>query len=254
MATIIGYSEVEAVYQTFITNGTTVVFYAMSYTLAIIITVWKIVKAYWQEMEQGKVKDMKKFVTAFKPILPMMLVMAALPFIISLVESLFANLEANILDKTGSAPEVLSYMESADEEAAKMDEAYGLIWSVDQYLSYFMLTVLKPIMIFIENYLFSMALAGRYVYLILLELIAPLAIVSLLFDKSHDIFWGWFKNMLVCYLLVPGFMIANYFADQMWNAFYDFNDDNGDLNFLFIIALKLFLYKVVASRTSQLIR
>lgn len=255
MALIIGYSEVEDVYQQVKATGITTALFGISMSLAVVITIWKMTKQYW-DGATSKDKDMKKYIDVFKPLVPYLFVIVALPFIISLVEHLFGEVEQLILSDTGAEP-LSSVTEAWAEEAEMYDEKYGdgfWNWTLDAVLAYIGVFFIKPFMIFIDDYLFSMALAGRYMYLLLLEIIAPFAIVALLFEKTADWFWAWLKNMLVCYLLVPGFMLATFFANTLYTVFVDHDGSIGPFTVMFLIALKLYLYRQVASRTSQLIR
>jgi len=254
MAPFIGYSDVEQTYQIIKATGITTALFGLSMTIAIVITIWKMTKQYW-DGATSKDKDMKKYIDIFKPILPYAFIIIAMPFIISLVEHLFSEMEQLLFESTGSEP-LTSVTEAWEQEAEALDEEYGsgfMNWGLDATVAYISVLIVKPLMIFIDDYIFSMALAGRFLYLLLLEIAAPFAIVALLFEKTEHYFWSWLKNMFVCYLLIPGFMLATVFANALYAIFFEQQGLIDGFTVLFIIALKLFLYKQVATRTSQLI-
>ena len=63
------------------------------------------------------------------------------------------------------------------------------------------------------DYLMLVFLCTRYLILILLEVISPLAIACLYNSDTRSSFYTWVKQMLGCYMLYPGFIIASVFSD-----------------------------------------
>ena len=53
----------------------------------------------------------------------------------------------------------------------------------------------------------------RYLILILLEVISPLAIACLYNSDTRSSFYTWARQMVGCYMLYPGFVIASVFSD-----------------------------------------
>ena len=58
-----------------------------------------------------------------------------------------------------------------------------------------------------------MFLCTRYLILILLEVISPLAIACLYNSDTRSSFYTWARQMVGCYMLYPGFVIASVFSD-----------------------------------------
>lgn len=56
-------------------------------------------------------------------------------------------------------------------------------------------------------------LCTRYLILILLEVISPLAIACLYNSDTRSSFYTWVRQMVGCYMLYPGFIIASVFSD-----------------------------------------
>ena len=63
------------------------------------------------------------------------------------------------------------------------------------------------------DYLMLVFLCTRYLILILLEVIAPLAIACLYNSDTRSSFYTWARQMVGCYMLYPGFVIASVFSD-----------------------------------------
>ena len=63
------------------------------------------------------------------------------------------------------------------------------------------------------DYLMLVFLCTRYLILILLEVISPLAIACLYNSDTRSSFYPWARQMVGCYMLYPGFIIASVFSD-----------------------------------------
>lgn len=63
------------------------------------------------------------------------------------------------------------------------------------------------------DYIMLVFLCVRYLMLILLEVISPIAIACLYNDDTRSSFFTWGKQMLGCYMMYPGFIIASVFSD-----------------------------------------
>lgn len=62
------------------------------------------------------------------------------------------------------------------------------------------------------DYLMLVFLCTRYLILILLEVISPLAIACLYNSDTRSSFYTWARQMVGCYMLYPGFVIASVFS------------------------------------------
>ena len=63
------------------------------------------------------------------------------------------------------------------------------------------------------DYLMLVFLCTRYLILILLEVISPGAIACLYNSDTRSSFYTWARQMVGCYMLYPGFVIASVFSD-----------------------------------------
>lgn len=63
------------------------------------------------------------------------------------------------------------------------------------------------------DYIMMIFLCTRYLILLLLEVISPVAIICLYHSDTRSSFYTWAKQMIACYMLYPGFIIASVFSD-----------------------------------------
>ena len=63
------------------------------------------------------------------------------------------------------------------------------------------------------DYITTLFLATRYVILLLLEIVSPVAIACLYNKDLKNSFFVWAKNLFGCYMLYPAFVIVSVFSD-----------------------------------------
>jgi len=246
----IGLADVESVYRDFKTNGVLIAGYIFAYLVAFILLVFNLLKKYKKDVASGKI-DAKKILELLNPILPYVILVSTFPVLISGFEWILAQIERSILTITGYNPTV-DIMEAWTDEYDKISGLNLLKADLSWVFGYLGVQIVKPIVVLIDSYLFSLVLAGRYLWLILLEFHAPFAIISLLSNESNEVFRTWLKNMYKCFLYVPGFMIANYFAEGLFKSFFGAGDYNMFV-VLFLISVKLYLYKYAANKINTIV-
>ena len=107
------------------------------------------------------------------------------------------------------------------------------------------------------KYLLYMFSSCHYVYLILLELIAPVAVVCALDKSTFSYFQSWVRNMIICYLMIPALIIANLFADSVLTVLNDsvFNIPIGSIGLIIFLLLGVLLkFKVFSFAMSSVFR
>ena len=58
-------------------------------------------------------------------------------------------------------------------------------------------------------------LCGRYIWLLLLEIVSPVAVVCILHDATRSYFYTWVKNLFCCHLLLPAYGLTNLFSNEL---------------------------------------
>lgn len=117
-------------------------------------------------------------------------------------------------------------------------------------------TVAMGIGIFIYKYTYTFFIVGRYMWLLMLELIAPIAIVLVIHDSTRSYFYTWVKNMIICYLLIPMFLLADKFSNEVALGFLKGAEFAGSITTILVIGtavwIKIKLFSVVKQRSGQL--
>ena len=92
-------------------------------------------------------------------------------------------------------------------------------------------------------------------WLMMLQLLAPLALILAMSEKTISYFYTWLKNMLLCYLLIPFFIIADAFSESISVVIgqsYDYSK-NSLLVILLMVVIKINLFGVVTKKTYNLL-
>ena len=148
------------------------------------------------------------------------LIIVLLPHITTLIESLLSNTATEIMGRLApqGAYQVDDHIATlakqmyndwlekslADKIMSTVDDGFELVLSVA--IGSFFAQGYKYIM-----YIF---VAGRYMSLLMLELMGPVALACLLNNDTRNSFYTWLKAMLGNYMLYPGFIMASVFADH----------------------------------------
>ena len=135
----------------------------------------------------------------------------------SLVDDFYGRMLA---DETQQKSEEIVDGGSNEDDGGFMSGLTGIFQGISNlgiYMERALMTVIiYPIMWiadFIYNNIYLLYLCGRYIYLLLLELVAPVAIICILHQQTRGYFLAWVKNLFICHLLLPAFYLANYFSD-----------------------------------------
>ena len=120
--------------------------------------------------------------------------------------------------------------------------------SFDYLLAYVAGVIAAPFYMYAQ----TLFIVGRYMLLLLLELISPVAIACFYNESTRTYFHTWCKNLLVCYLMVPAFILASKFSDAIVCEYVMNTSWNVVLQVLFSLALKLSLLAIVRGRIHNL--
>ena len=245
---------------------------AFVFGVSVFAMMWVIYKVYIQykkglESEDGI--DYKAILDLVKPIIPYYLVLLLMPMVLSVVEVFLYSGETYIYKllgiKTSTVLEILQEEAAHDQNPDSSTIDYEYSWTdpmsfidttlgiIDASLSLW----IKKIIALADGYLYSIVQGIRYLWLILLEITAPIAIaLFFLSDKENNYkarFENWLVNMYSCYMLGIGFIIANFFSEVIRTKIWDhYQLDNVGVLILIII-IKITLYTTSKWASSRLL-
>lgn len=101
------------------------------------------------------------------------------------------------------------------------------------------------------DYLMLVFLCTRYLILILLEVISPLAIACLYNSDTRSSFYTWARQMVGCYMLYPGFVIASVFSDLIVVNYVQQRPWSITLMVIFSFLLKLAMLSTVKATVNK---
>lgn len=101
------------------------------------------------------------------------------------------------------------------------------------------------------DYLMLVFLCTRYLILILLEVISPLAIACLYNSDTRSSFYTWARQMVGCYMLYPGFVIASVFSDLIVVNYVQQHPWSITLMVIFSFLLKLAMLSTVKATVNK---
>lgn len=101
------------------------------------------------------------------------------------------------------------------------------------------------------DYLMLVFLCTRYLILILLEVISPLAIACRYNSDTRSSFYTWARQMVGCYMLYPGFVIASVFSDLIVVNYVQQRPWSITLMVIFSFLLKLAMLSTVKATVNK---
>ena len=183
--------------------------------------------------------------------------------VFSLTESVCADLQdalvTGINGDSSEAVNSLTQLVNKQEERVSSQMILGISFDEIGPLSFIykaLSGLLLGLGIFLFKYTYTFFILGRYMYLMMLELVAPIAIVLIIHDSTRSYFYSWLKNMIICYLLIPLFLLADKFSNEVALALVSGQELAGSVSVVVIVLvavwIKFKLFSVVRSKSSQL--
>lgn len=206
-----GLKEAKAVYANLRTNELMSISIGVVSAIAIILVLKKIIDVY-RDSYSGKTghPDIKAFLDLIYEYAFYLLIILALPYIIQAVESVLGGLETKALTILGDSPK--EGLEVMSRDLTEFQKTYkeGVSWldPIPVVFNYILCFLINPAISLVYSYMYSVCALTRYMYLLMLEIAAPIAVICLLNKRTEQYFYTWAKNMLVCYLMLPMFMLA----------------------------------------------
>ena len=206
-----GLKEAKVVYTSLRTNELISVSLGVVSAIAIILILKKIIEVY-RSAYSNKTghPDIKAFLDLIYEYAFYLLIILALPYIIQTIESVLGGLETKALTILGDSPkEGLEVMSRDLTEFQKTyNEGVSLFDPLITIFNYLLCFLINPVISLVYSYMYSVCALTRYMYLLMLEIAGPIAVICLLSKTTDHYFYTWAKNMLVCYLMLPMFMLA----------------------------------------------
>lgn len=223
--------------------------------IAAVLIIDRLIKEYKNSANQNNGKpDMKDFTNLIYLYGFVMTIILILPFLLNAIEGLLGNMQQSLTQKMGTGTSFMM------EESAKLfvekvknnPEGPSLTDGLASIADYTMTVLVAPPIYWATKYMYSLFIVGRYFYLIMLEIVSPVAIIMLLNERTHQYFMTWAKHMFICYLMIPCYLLANQFSDTLINTMFN-NEVTIWFALLSSFLIKLSLFKIVNSKLYNLI-
>lgn len=188
--------------------------------------------------------------------------------IFNFVEGLFGDLQTTLINDFGGDLSDQSFQSMRDlvqNQVLATQAAQGQAIEIYVGMGFFELlgttltATLMSIGVFIYKYTYTFFILGRYMWLLLLEMVAPIAILLIINENTRTHFYTWVKNMLICYMLIPMFLLADKFSNEIANFFMEGIkgiEATGDIAICMVICVgvwvKIKMFMVVKTKSSQL--
>lgn len=226
-------------------------------TLGISVSIFLLVKSYgeailsaigWKKGSFQKKPKWSELLTIFQPTFYVLIVVVAYPHLLSEIEKVLTIMSDSFTNNLGPEANLRDvWLKEAMRMQEQMDRTSA--WDISSKLSiiinYYVIIMIKPFFILLEQDAYSMFLMLRYLYLLILELFGGIALALYIYSQTRSHTITWLKHMLFCYALLAVFMMANFFADTVMDVFIR-NNSQLSYNILLIafgMVVKLFLFQ-----------
>lgn len=217
--------------------------------IAVLIVINKFVTAYKLAYTEGDGQiNAKKFFDLFSIYLYTLGIIMLAPFAFSIVEKGLGDLQNEMIqyyqiDIDLSIDEAIAtftkdYIEDIHRQnnwvGQQIQEVIVLPITISVYI----------ILLYATKYIFFFFASARYLYLIMLEIATPLAIVLYMDEKTRNYAHTYLRNLFICYMLIPAFLIANAFGSVISDNIMQMVGENkySILGLLFAFIFKLYLF------------
>ena len=205
----------------------------------------------------GSLQVSQHFFELGKEYMAVMLVIIMLPVFVTLFEQLLAYTADNLVSKLtpngayDHDDHILRLAVQMIDDCQNMDLADAVVAGIPKVLSGIVMAAIGSFFACAYNYVMHIFVATRYLMVLMMELVGPIAIVCLLNNDTRSSFFTWMKGMFGIFMLYPGFIMASVFADEytanlisnsVWPAF---------VLVIFSFILKLTLLATVKSMVNK---
>lgn len=231
-------------------NGVSQGIIALCSFIAVIIVIQKFVTAWKEAFSEGdKPVDMKQFFKLFYIYIYVFAIIMVAPFAFTIVETALGNIQNELISRYQEDVDL-----SIDEADRNLYKGYIEVsanerhnWVGQQIQEVIMLPfniAAYTILLYATKYIFFFFAAARYLYLILLEIVTPIAVILYMDEKTKHYTHAYLKNLFVCYMTIPAFLIANALGSIIAENIMHMCGQNKYtmLGLLFAFVFKLFLF------------
>lgn len=236
----LGINNITKVYQQIKTNALLMAPIGVSSLIGMAIVVSRFFKEWRNNVKAGA--DFKIIEDLVWQYLFSLALIALAPFVIYAVETVFGEMQQMAMDALGGEPKGAYDNLIADTEAMIKRYPKGpsiFFDTVPDIFAYAYVIYLRPFLAVIVRWMYGVFLCSRFLYLLLLEFVYPIAFVCLFSEEHAKWFYSWVGHMCVCYLMIPAFLLANAFADGL--VLLVFNDPYTFFGIMMQFVLKLSL-------------
>jgi hypothetical protein len=205
-----------SIYNSIAKSNVNTVLLVFANVIATIIVVKKILHLMTEFVEKadGDMLSKIKFIwKSYKVYFLILIVGALFPVLLGFLENILTTAagKVNIVIGGNSPLDQLS-----QEQLSWVSKHDSMYWTakldIDYITDYIMIYWIKPLLVAFDQFVYFMYAMIREFYLILLEIVAPIAFVCLLDKDYHTYFFTWLRHLIACFLMLPAFLIANYMS------------------------------------------
>lgn len=216
----LNYEQVSNAFREITFNHTEMI--AFSIGLGVLFAVFNIMRVSKPMLENGV--DAALFFKLFKEYAHILALILFMPLAIEALEYMFGEIADAYKEGFGGAPkgDVGDLMVKQKEEVTslfmRLVKSFSFFSSnspenviIDGGLTFF----IKPFFELVNNWSYGLALVYRFIYLGGLKMVSGIALACYIYEPTRSYFYTWVKNLLVCYLLIPGFLFVVVFVDAI---------------------------------------
>lgn len=182
----------------------------------------------------------------------------------TVIESVCVDLQTKIINDFGGdtgnkSIQTMTNMVKAQVLAVQEKESKGLtldIPNVTDVLWKGVTAIVMSVGVFLFKYIYTFFILGRFMWLLMLELVAPIAIVMVMHENTRSYFYAWLKNMIICYLLIPFFMLADTFSNEVAGLFMENKEAAGQVTVLIVVCVgvvvKMKMFSIVKTKSPNI--
>lgn len=181
-----------------------------------LIVISRIVSGLQDAMQDGQI-DIKSFFKLFSTYIYMLLAISLAPVAFNLVEKGLAQMSDELVAKhQGVINENLEGViaDFTNDKMNEIEEAGLVEGAILSFKAEFEILI-YTIVIYTTKFLYMIFASARYLYLAILKVGTPIAIVCSIDEKTRHITETYLKNLFYCYIMLPCFLLTNNFGDQI---------------------------------------